>query len=63
MRRSMVLAASLTRHAVLWEKGKMVDLSPPGAASEAVALNDQGLIIGLRYEGLDSHAALWTHKR
>jgi probable HAF family extracellular repeat protein len=51
--------------AVLWQKGKMIDLGmlPGGFLSDAYGINDKGQVVGLAYNGSGTlngyHAFLW----
>jgi uncharacterized membrane protein len=58
-------------HAFVWQDGRMIDLAPPAGFewSRAVAINDQGWIIGCAGRGDEyasyttpnrKHAVLWT---
>ncbi len=51
-------------HAVRWDRsGKLTDLNPPGAISEALGINDRGDIVGWVFaaNASASHAYLWRH--
>jgi probable HAF family extracellular repeat protein len=51
-------------HAVKWDaSGVLTDLNPPGAISEALAINDAGDVVGWVFPagGSASHAYLWQH--
>ena len=47
------------RHAFLWEKGKMLDLTPDGSASAATGINGRGQVVGWVAGKDGPHAALW----
>ena len=48
-------------HAFVWENGVMTDLAPAAAASQAVAINDKGQIVGwVSTGGGRTHAVVWT---
>jgi probable HAF family extracellular repeat protein len=56
--------ASNVLHAVRWDaSGALTDLNPPGAISEALAINDRGDIVGWVFAATASasHAWLWRH--
>jgi probable HAF family extracellular repeat protein len=51
-------------HAVRWDaSGKITDLNPPGAVSEALGINDKGDIVGWVFaaDASAAHAWLWRH--
>ncbi|MGH8212594.1 MAG: hypothetical protein ACREPP_05115 [Rhodanobacteraceae bacterium] len=51
-------------HAVRWDaSGKITDLNPPGAVSQALGINDKGDIVGWVFaaDASASHAWLWRH--
>ena len=56
--------ASGVLHAVSWNAaGRITDLNPPGAISEALGINDRGDIVGWVFGATASasHAWLWKH--
>lgn len=61
------LAGDESRHAFLWENGKMVDLGTLGGkSSESLAINQQGWIVGRSDYSPDSpdhHAVLWFGRK
>jgi uncharacterized membrane protein len=45
----------------VWENGVMTDLAPTARASQAVAINNKGQIVGwITTGGGRTHAVLWT---
>jgi probable HAF family extracellular repeat protein len=54
-------SSSMQGHAFVWENGVMTDLAPAARASEALAINDKGQIVGwITAGGGRTHAVLWT---
>jgi hypothetical protein len=49
-------------HAVVWQRGTIIDLSVRGIDNYVTDINASGQVVGYTVGGDDYHAVLWTRK-